>query len=557
MNFKKLLVATSMLAVVATPAHAIKLNTAAGAGPVIQLAGGGTPSTGVATVVTPALELQNPSALLTGDYILVLETNVAAGLFPGSQNIDVTMTLPAGVTFAAALTSNDVTSLALTNATLQSGGALGSNTAQWRVSIPGAGSPDITFRVALATTTCPTAATGFPGAHPGVFTVAAAFSDGTPVEGTGPATIAAQSVFINTCAGFISGVVTTDETDEDTFVALPGFTTLADNDILVVGTNNAPSIVGSVAYTIAAAHRAVTVGGTAAVPTYTPVLATVGDVATISQTLTFADASSFGLAPGGGVPGVVGLDLADTGVAPAAAIPGVLTGNSAVITTANIAGLTTPAGAGLAHYFSVTPSATAGLFLAIPIASQPLSISTATVTFVDTFADFQPSEPGAVGPLDRLQRDGATFGPFDWNSEASAVNSIYRITGLPTGPGAGPVTYSVQLSHSKGGKNGFFTGTIPLAAILAGNGEVTVNSRNYFGLGLAGWDTFGLQAGMVGYDKADAVITIDVPNAGATVVDIDRLIASVGGIVGNYGDGSNSAVGQGTNADYDDLFPVE
>lgn len=350
MNFKKILAATTMLAVIATPAHAVKLDKAN----VIQLAGG-VIAAAAATTVSPALELAAPQELLTGDYMFVLETNVSGGLFPGGQNIDVSVTLPAGVTFAAALTSNDVTSGTggfLTNATLQTGGAMGDSAAVFRVSIPGAGSDNITFRVALQTTTCPTATTGNTGEHPGTLTVDAAFSDGTPVEGTGAATLPAGDLIVNTCSGFISGAITSDETDEDTFVALAAFTTLSDIDIAAVGTNNSPSVVGSAAYTITGtAHRAVTVAGTVVAPTYTPVAADATDVASIAQTLTFVDAASFGLAPGGGVVGAIGMDINDTGVAPAFATAAVLTGNTAVITTlaAGIAAFTTPAGAGNAH----------------------------------------------------------------------------------------------------------------------------------------------------------------------------------------------------------------
>jgi len=69
-----------------------------------------------------------------------------------------------------------------------------------------------------------------------------------------------------------------------------------------------------------------------------------------------------------------------------------------------------------------------------PIASQNVTVSNAVVTFNDSRADLVDTEDGAEGPIDPLQREGQTFGVFDWNSGSPAGTvSIYRITGLPAG----------------------------------------------------------------------------------------------------------------------------
>lgn len=161
---------------------------------------------------------------------------------------------------------------------------------------------------------------------------------------------------------------------------------------------------------------------------------------------------------------------------------------------------------------------------------QPV-VTASTVTFRSVAAthDFISNEPGATGTLEVVEREGESFGVFDWNSGPAGAQtlSVYRITGLPVG---GTVNYTATIWNSNTGGPGALL--LPQASVTGDDsGEAVLVSTTLP----------GLPAGTVRYDLGLNFET------GASL-DVDRLLAT-GGVVTAFNGGANADVAGSLNAD--------
>ncbi|PHR53895.1 MAG: hypothetical protein COA47_16450 [Robiginitomaculum sp.] len=488
MKLRKLLAATSIVALAAVPAQGLELLTAG----LIE------DSNNVL-----ALELDTASTAVAGFYGLSM-TLTSGGVFPAGTNILFTVTLPTGVTYRAGLggganganvgtVAGAAGVSAGTNASLASGGAAGASSAVYRLNTPAGATAAIFFSLPLDINAC--------GAADAGITITAVI-DGTTTSIEGDTDGAVNTNTIRTCASAIAGVVASDETASNTVIALSAaptnYQTLRELPAAAVAAGVFLPL-GSVNYSITAG---VDVSQPSVAPAVDPMVA--GDLTSIVFDVQFADVAGIG--------GVQWRSLAPA-VTVACSAPSAATNKS----TCTLPGATGGLIDGVADLIEITSAA--GL-AAAPIVNQSINVANATVTFADRAAvDFIASEPGATGGLDGLRREGATFGFFDWNAEAGAVNSVYLVTGLP----AGDMPFSVEFQNSRTGQNGVFTDTLAAAGIE--NGTYTFTSRGR------------LKTMNPGYSRADFEITFETTS---TSIDVDRLI-STGGVVAGYGAGANAA----------------
>ena len=164
---------------------------------------------------------------------------------------------------------------------------------------------------------------------------------------------------------------------------------------------------------------------------------------------------------------------------------------------------------------------------------QPI-VTASTVTFrgAGSGHDFISNEPGATGALEVVDREGETFGVFDWNSGPAGAQtlSVYRITGLPVG---GTVNYTATIWNSNTGGPGAML--LPQASVTGDDsGEAVLVSTTLP----------GLPAGTVRYD-----LGLNFETAGS--LDVDRLLAT-GGVVTAFNGGANADAEGFLNADVRD-----
>lgn len=470
MKIKSLLAAVSAVAISAGSAHALELST-----------------TGTQVKLANELEPGNTKV----EVPFSLDVSTTNGTFNANQVTRVTITLPAGLEFDVAditdaspptsggghLPNNQTGSDTLTsdNATISS-----VTTTQLVVDVdPSNGETGLGFDLPIVLKTCPAASAAL--------TVTAALASGNVAVENGTTM---STTILPTCVNGLSGAVASDEATANTQVALPDYNSLIGGNVL-----------GSVNYTL---NPMASINGTG-----TAISAS--DIASISFDVVFADAS--------GIATVSYLGSACS--APTTAKPNTFT---CTATGANIATATD----GTADDITITavgPTGSGTTAAVNAIVNQGVSVSNALVTFSDANADFIPSEAGAVGGLDALDREGANFGPFDWNGRTGTDN-VYRITGL-SGPTVGTVTFTKDVA----GMNG----TFPIM-LTPTNGEAVLTSFTSFG------------TTNTDYRRADISISLET----ADPVDIDRLMIR-NGIVTNFGDGANrSATGMTPDTDSDD-----
>ena len=134
--------------------------------------------------------------------------------------------------------------------------------------------------------------------------------------------------------------------------------------------------------------------------------------------------------------------------------------------------------------------------------------------------DLIGTEAGAGGALDPLQREGQTFGVFDWNSGPAGAQtvSVYRITGLTPGEA---VTYTATLYNSFANGGGAYI--LPPATVTGdASGEAALVSTTLP----------GLPATIVRYDLG---LNFETGNA----LDVDRQLLTEG-VVSAFNGGANS-----------------
>jgi len=408
------------------------------------------------TPVTPALELElpgTPSFVTTPSIVLD-----AGGSYPANSAMLIGLTLPAGVVFSNPAAPADLLGLdqGALDVTVSTGGAAGSSTVTYLVTSNAIGEERIQYSGGLTLDACVA-----PGA--GV-AMTATLTDGTPISG-GSAT---STAIINECASALDGTVAAD--GFDTLVLLPAYTSVNDN------------VLGDINYTIA---NNVQIDGAGALLTSTEI-----------DSITFD----------------------------------VVFGDGAGVTSVSLLNQTEPVTNGVASFNFDTasgdlPSLVDGfadpLFVTLDgttqIASQTVIVNNADVTFNDNTVDLIASEAGAEGAIDSLDRQGQTFGVFDWNDgRAGRTTSVYRTTGFNPGQ---TFDYEIEMTNSIfAAPNNVFRGTATADIV----GEFVMTS-------------VGFGSAVPNYGRGDARITFEVTET----LDVDRLMVR-NGISTEFGDGANS-----------------
>lgn len=425
--------------------------------------------------IIPALELELP---ITTANTYTFDLDVDSGNYPNGNNVLVNVTLPSGVVFTSAVDSTTVTGA---SAVVQTGGAIGDGFVNYLISIttPGLSTPN--FSVDLGMNACPA-----PG---DVLRVTANIDgSGTPIE-SGEAV---SSTLIAPCQSALTPSLAVPDVGNTQISLASGYTDLAEvGGPLFAEVNPLGEFNYAVDPTVSLS-----------LATLTPM--TSANIASITHDLVFEDGSFVG----------------DEGFA--------ITGSGFTFLL-----VFPPAPNVYTQTLVVNPATLDGVPDRIIIAASGLSqiptqmvrLDNAVVTFQDTPGiDLIPSEPGSMGVLDMLQREGQAFGVFDWNGQnAPGTISIYRVTRL-----TGPTPYTVTLTNA-GAANGTYSGI----ATPNADGELVLTSAD-----------FGLTVPPV-YTRADVQIIFETLDT----VDMDRLMVR-NDIVSDFGGGANidlaSTVGQPT-----------
>lgn len=396
------------------------------------------------------------------------------GSFPDGNDLVVTVSLPAGVEFDVAnVAGTDISTD--TNTDPDSDTTSGDNGTVFTTS-PG----EVVYNITVPTgATVEAVVLSIPVVYKQCVGSSAAVSTtittgGVHIEND---TNGAQSTAILPgCASAIDGVVTADGVDKE-ILQVPGpYTTIGD------------TLLGNYVYTI---------NSTVAIDAFgTPL--TVSDIASIGSTTTVEDKT--------GLQGfTVGATTAGFGLGQSVSLNdpvGILGDLSSDINVND-----GPSGA---------------------IVTQDVNISTQV-----NFSTLGLSDEAPIGaaPIDSLDRQGQTFGWFDWvGSNASNTITVLRVTGLPKGD---DIRYTVQFRNTNDGTDATYNGTAT-AADLA-DSEFALYSHTGFGTSNAD------------YTRGDVLVTFETA---VTTVDVDRLMIR-NNVISAYNDGSNSNDNNGVTPDAD------
>lgn len=509
MKLKKILLAATAVSLVAGNAHALTST-------VLDASGDGF------TVLPNELNLAAAAATVReGTLRLDVRLTNATSTFPTSTNTVFTITLPANVVFSRAMTGADILGGSDATATegvplaanINSGGTAGSSTVEIFYSA-GANDREVDIILPVRVTACPTS---------GSQIVVSASNGGTAIE---PGDALANVSNAITCRDTFTVAGMTDVAGgaNNSEIALVDYQLFTENNS---ATTSASTPVGNVTSAFAA-----TVAGATTAPGNVASVRTVGTVAiTTAAGDNIADGS-----PGGTA------NTAAAAVAPVATAPGDATSTSYVVALDNVVGLraaaaggpvtvagatvaavagsttqftATAAGVGVGSPITIFADTTAG---AVPMTAKTVNATGLTVN-LNTALGYNATDSGSNAALDALERDGRGFGPYDWNNESGAVNSVYRITGLSTTSDT-PMTITYSNSNAGAAFNTTVSGTVAAADVT--NGEYIITSRG------------GLSTMNAGYQRADVSFFFETGNA----VDVDRLISS-NGDVGNFGNAAN------------------
>ena len=416
MNIQKFLVATSILALTATSASALDI-----ANGVVGAPGGIAPSTASGFAGPLALELcldDEGSDAVSGNVAFTITPTAQPANFP--QNLLVTVTLPAGVTFSSTLGGSALFSNQSTLSTVQTGGLAGSSVATFNLSEANMSSDSLFFSLPVDVNGCPDGA----GIDINVIdtqTNLAVEGDAvvntnetTTIVGTGDDEVAVR--LLPGCQSILTTTITPAAPEKE--IELVDYTSLSNG------------VLGSVE---------TTVDGTVLVDATT--FATPALIDTIDYRVDVEDS---------------------TGLA-AAIVAG---GGSGSFFDENSVSISTPYAAGPRNVALTADGVDA-------IISQDVDIHS-EVTFTTEF-DLTDKAP-VYGALDPLNREGAVFGRFDWvgsNNGAGTV-TILRVTGLPLGEA---VPYTVNLINTP---NGTYDGTYSGVIDADHDGEVGLDSHSLF-----------------------------------------------------------------------------
>ena len=422
MNIQKFLVATSILAFTATSASAL------------DIANGVTVPVGLPADAIPASLMSGFAGPLALELCLddedadAVEGNVAFTITPSAQpanfpqNLLVTVTLPAGVTFSDTLGGSALFSSEATLSTVQSGGLAGSSVATFNLSEANNSSDELFFSLPIDVNGCPDGA-GIAVNVIDTQTNLAVEGDAvvntnetTTMVGTGDAAV--PVLLLPGCQSLLTTTITPAAPEKE--IELTDYTSLSNGILGTVET---------------------TVDGNVLVN------ATMGATPALIDTIDYR------------------VDVEDSTGLAAAVVAG---GGSRSFSGTNSASISTPYAAGPRNVFVTADGVD-------PIVSQDVDIhSEVTFTAASGLVDKAP----VYGALDPLNREGAVFGRFDWvgsNNGAGTV-TILRVTGLPLGEA---VPYTVNLINTPNGTyDGTYSGEIPANH----DGEVGLNSHSLFGV---------------------------------------------------------------------------
>ena len=416
MNIQKFLVATSILALTATSASALDI-----ANGIVGAPAGIATSTMSGFAGPLALELCLDDAdadAVSGNVAFTITPTAQPANFP--QNLLVTVTLPAGVTFSSTLGGSALFSDQSTLSTVQTGGLGGSSSATFNLSEANNSSDTLFFSLPIDVNGCPDGA----GIEINVIdtqTNLAVEGDAvvntnetTTMVGTGDDAVPVR--LLPGCQSLLTTTITPADPEKE--IELTDYTSLSNGILGTVET---------------------TVDGTILVDATT--FATPALIDTIDYRVDVEDS---------------------TGLA-AAVVAG---GGSGSFAGENSVSISAPYAAGPRNVFVTADGVDA-------IVSQDVDIhSEVTFTAASGLVDKAP----VYGDLDPLNREGAVFGRFDWvgaNNGAGTV-TILRVTGLPLGEA---VPYTVNLINTPNGTyDGTYSGVIPANH----DGEVGLDSHSLF-----------------------------------------------------------------------------
>ena len=430
MTIKKLLTATSIMALTATSAQALDIT-----------------NTGTDFVMPLANELclgDAGVAPLSGVVAFQVTLTNQPGNFP--QDTLVTVNLPAGVTFSQNLVGAALTSSQTTQGSVQSGGADGDSSVQFVLSEANMSSTALNFALPVEVSACPDGA--------GIDVIVLDTQNNLFVEGDAvvntneAAAMPGDPVLLPPCEDAFPGEIVADDPEKEIRIGAGGadiYETIFDG----VTSFLFESLQGTYEFT---PNPAVAIDAAG-----TPASAT--QIASVDWTVTVEDEVGLDYA----------LNLTTRNLNGAIQnvnfdnfVPGdlevELNGDDFVLGPNQII---------LASENNVNDR--------VPVANQDVSLS-AQLNFVagSGLTDKAPT----VGALDPLNREGAVFGTFDWVGSAPGTGTatVLRVTGLPLNA---ETPYTLEMTNTPNGTyDGIYSGTVP-----AGNdGELALNSNNMFGV---------------------------------------------------------------------------
>ena len=468
MKIKSLLAAVSMAALIAPAANAVVVD-----------------QVGTSFAQPLALELDLASTGVAGTVQVTVRPD--AGFFNQGVQHNVTVDLPAGMVFNTSNSTNppggDSTivgdGMSAATGNIFTGGNAGDSQVVFQIAPNDADTQFFTITIPVSVGSCLAAGSGV-----NVIVETAGGFVNNDADGDNTAS-ANNAPGFGGCASAFAGSVTPDSNNgaSDTFLA---FTPSAATNYTALG-GGADAVLGTVQYNV---NGNVSVDGNTAED-----LDPATDVLRVVSTIELA----------GNPGGANGADLTTTN--------GTITGGP---TTWTLTQTGAQAAAG-----SVISIVTNGAVLPT---LQPV-VTAATVTFAGAASghDFISNEPGATGALEIVEREGETFGSFDWNSGPAGAQtvSVYRITGLPVG---GTVNYTATIYNSNTGGPGAFL--LPQASVTGdASGEAVLVSTTLP----------GLPAGTVRYD-----LELNFETNGN--LDVDRLMATAGVVTAFNGGANQDAI---------------
>jgi hypothetical protein len=496
MTIKKLLATTAIAALAATSANALG---------VTQAEADGTIGNAVEANATLATEVNLGAGGTTGTFEFLVNTTTA---IPAADNVKLTVSLPAGLTFTTALAggtgpgaviqtgddSGDTVSggagdIAVLSALVSVGGGAGSSSATFLIDTD-TGEKSIGLRLPI------TMPAGYCNA-PGGINIGLSTENNTPIEngGANGATPIALATNLVTCSQALAMGAGADAADS--ILELTG--NFINFSTPVVGDTVTTATLGATSGAIGAQN--VTLVNTGGAPD--PLVP--GDIAAIDFDITFS----------GPVAGITGVTVG--GIAATGPVGNVFHVSA---TGAGVSTLTTGGNDTIVVTIDGTTS----------IASQTATVGTMTATFTDRVGppvvDFITSESFNGSALDALQREGTTFGFFDWVGDANkSSRHIFRFTGM----NANAITGEVDFANCSSGQNGTF-GPFTLNTV---NGEGQVFNHTAGSSGNITLDSLNPSFG-----RCDVRFRLfsDVSATG----DVDRLVLR-NDILTPFGDNNNGA----------------